>query len=188
MIPSTRRSPSRPDPVLSVPRGQECARRRSRESPSATHGTRAGNPTRISSLGPKRHDALDHASINWRGQSSLTWLRSPRLWRGCRESNSDLTVRSRTPLSVGPHPPSCVPDMCNRGTRRFFDFGRRCRTRTGIQSLEDSVLVLLNEAPSLLLVRDAGIEPASSRLKGECIATSANPANLSRCAGVRAHS
>ena len=26
-------------------------------------GTRAGNPTRISSLGPKRHDALDHASL-----------------------------------------------------------------------------------------------------------------------------
>jgi hypothetical protein len=25
--------------------------------------------------------------------------------------------------------------------------GRRCRTRTGIQSLEDSVLILLNEAP-----------------------------------------
>jgi hypothetical protein len=25
-------------------------------------------------------------------------------------------------------------------------------------------------------VRDAGIEPASSRLKGECIAASANPA------------
>src|SRR5215471_1495784 len=28
------------------------------------NGTRAGNPTRISSLGPKRHDALDHASVN----------------------------------------------------------------------------------------------------------------------------
>jgi hypothetical protein len=26
------------------------------------------------------------------------------------------------------------------------------------------------------MVRDAGIEPASSRLKGECIAASANPA------------
>src|SRR5713226_3634002 len=26
-------------------------------------GTRAGNPTRISSLGPKRHRALDHASL-----------------------------------------------------------------------------------------------------------------------------
>ena len=25
--------------------------------------TRAGNPTRISSLGPKRHHALDHASL-----------------------------------------------------------------------------------------------------------------------------
>src|SRR5207244_11944797 len=27
-------------------------------------GTRAGNPTRISSLGPKRHHALDHASLS----------------------------------------------------------------------------------------------------------------------------
>src|SRR6185312_14335345 len=55
--------------------------------------------------------------------------------------------------------------------------GRRCRTRTGIQSLEGSVLIPLNEAPSFVnLVRDAGIEPASSRLKGECIAASANPA------------
>ena len=26
-------------------------------------GTRAGTPTRISSLGPKRHHALDHASL-----------------------------------------------------------------------------------------------------------------------------
>jgi hypothetical protein len=32
-------------------------------------------------------------------------------------------------------------------------------------------------ASSLTLVRDAGIEPASSRLKGECISLSANPAN-----------
>src|SRR5215813_4487622 len=32
------------------------------------------------------------------------------------------------------------------------------------------------ELPAQILVRDAGIEPASSRLKGECIATSANPA------------
>ena len=32
---------------------------------NTTHpfGTRAGNPTRISSLGPKRHHALDHASL-----------------------------------------------------------------------------------------------------------------------------
>ena len=30
----------------------------------------------------------------------------------------------------------------------------------------------------LTVVRDAGIEPASSRLKGECIAASANPAKL----------
>src|SRR5215467_446677 len=35
------------------------------------------------------------------------------------------------------------------------------------------------------LVRDAGIEPASSRLKGECISKSANPAqNLVSDAGI----
>jgi hypothetical protein len=34
------------------------------------------------------------------------------------------------------------------------------------------------------LVRDAGIEPASSRLKGECISISANPANLVGDAGI----
>ena len=53
-------------------------------------GTRAGNPTRVSSLGPKRHHALDHASVT--------------MWRGCRELNSDLKVRSLAPSSVGPHP------------------------------------------------------------------------------------
>ena len=38
---------------------------------------------------------------------------------------------------------------------------------------------------SLALVRDAGIEPASSRLKGECISLSANPAqNLVGDAGI----
>ena len=111
------------------------------------HGTRAGNPTRISSLGPKRHHALDHASRNW---------------KGCRELNSDLKVRSLAPSIRWTTSPL---------------FGRRCRTRTDIQSLEGSVLIPLNEAPSYVnLVRDAGIEPASSRLKGECIAASANPA------------
>lgn len=33
-------------------------------------------------------------------------------------------------------------------------------------------------------MRDAGIEPASSRLKGECISISANPANLVGDAGI----
>ena len=33
-------------------------------------------------------------------------------------------------------------------------------------------------AASSYLVRDAGIEPASSRLKGECISISANPAKI----------
>src|SRR5215469_15275386 len=37
---------------------------------------------------------------------------------------------------------------------------------------------------SSLLVRDAGIEPASSRLKGECISLSANPAKLVGDAGI----
>ena len=36
----------------------------------------------------------------------------------------------------------------------------------------------------LTLVRDTGIEPASSRLKGECISISANPANLVGDAGI----
>jgi hypothetical protein len=82
------------------------------------HGTRAGNPTRISSLGPKRHHALDHASTNW---------------KGCRELNSDLKVRSLAPSIRWTTPPLV---------------GRRCRTRTDIQSLEGSVLIQLNEAPS----------------------------------------
>lgn len=61
--------------------------------------------------------------------------------------------------------------------------GRHCRTRTDIQSLEGSVLIPLNEAPLFVnLVRDAGIEPASSRLKGKCIAASANPAVFGRYA------
>jgi hypothetical protein len=33
-------------------------------------GTRAGNPTRISSLGPKRHHALDHASETKTGRDA----------------------------------------------------------------------------------------------------------------------
>src|SRR5580693_2844998 len=42
-------------------------------------GTCAGSPTRISSLGPKRHHAL----------TTPAYL----MWRGCRELNSDLKVR-----------------------------------------------------------------------------------------------
>src|SRR5258708_39385745 len=37
---------------------------------------------------------------------------------------------------------------------------------------------------SVNLVRDVGIEPTSSRLKGECISISANPANLVGDAGI----
>src|SRR5579862_1645567 len=33
-------------------------------------GTRAGNPTRTSSLGPKRHHALDHASLTKSGRDA----------------------------------------------------------------------------------------------------------------------
>ena len=33
-------------------------------------GTRAGSPTRISSLGPKRHHALDHASRTKSGRDA----------------------------------------------------------------------------------------------------------------------
>src|SRR2546423_9867940 len=36
----------------------------------------------------------------------------------------------------------------------------------------------------LTLVRDVGIEPTTSRLKGECISLSANPANLVGDAGI----
>jgi hypothetical protein len=39
-------------------------------------------------------------------------------------------------------------------------------------------------ASLLLLVRDVGIEPTSSRLKGECISISANPAKLVGDAGI----
>src|ERR1700741_3572925 len=61
-------------------------------------GTRAGNPTRISSLGPKRHHALDHASTKW---------------KGCRELNSDLKVRSLAPSIRWTTSPICwkaLPD------------------------------------------------------------------------------
>src|SRR5246127_3793463 len=73
-------------------------------------GTRAGNPTRISSLGPKRHHALDHASKklgepmrapNQRKQLARAQRRSVAepsyKWKGCRELNSDLKVRSLAP-------------------------------------------------------------------------------------------
>ena len=65
--------------------------------------------------------------------SSCVRPREPENWKGCRELNSDLKVRSLAP-SI-------------RWTTSPF-IGRRCRTRTDIQSLEDSVLIPLNEAPS----------------------------------------
>src|SRR5712671_8142121 len=42
----------------------------------------------------------------------------------------------------------------------------------------------VHAASLLLLVRDVGIEPTASRLKGECISLSANPANLVGDAGI----
>ena len=116
--------------------------------------------------------------------------------------NSDLKVRSL--------PPSI------RWTTSLI-VGRRCRTRTDIQSLEGSVLILLNEAPSYsqsgagcrnrtcfvslkrrvhsricqsrnLLVGDAGIEPAWSRLRGECIShLCQSPITSGRRGGSRTH-
>jgi hypothetical protein len=124
-----------------------------------THGARAGNPTRTSSLGRKRHRALDHASLTL----------PKRMWRGCRELNSDLKVRSLAPSSVGPHP--------------HIGGGREIRTlivlvkTRGRSSVHCSVM-LCRLFANVTLVRDVGIEPTSSRLKGECISLSANPANL----------
>ena|ERR1700722_2357921 len=119
-------------------------------------GTRAGNPTQISSLGPKRHHALDHASLTI-------------MWRGRRELNSDLKVRSLAPSSVGPHPHM-------EAAERFELSSSEVEAR--------SIDPLCYTASLLLLVRDVGIEPTSSRLKGECISISANPANLVGDAGI----
>jgi hypothetical protein len=72
-------------------------------------GTRAGNPTRISSLGPKRHHALDHASTKW---------------KGCRELNSDLKVRSLAPSIRWTTSPMCwkaLPD-----SNRHSELRRLC--------------------------------------------------------------
>src|SRR5712692_1785915 len=98
--------------------------------------------------------------------SSCLRPREPNLWRGCRELNSDLKVRSLAPSSVGPHP--------------HIGSGREIQTLIvrGRSSAHCSFMLCR------LLVRDAGIEPASSRLKGECISISANPANLVGDAGI----
>ena len=47
-----------------------------------------------------------------------------------------------------------------------------------------SIRPLCYAASFVLLVRDVGIEPTSSRLKGECIPLSANPAKLVGDAGI----
>ena len=65
--------------------------------------------------------------------SSCVRPREPENWKGCRELNSDLKVRSLAPSIRWTTSPIV---------------GRRCRTRTDIQSLEGSVLIQLDEAPS----------------------------------------
>ena len=81
--------------------------------------------------------ARRNSASNWRGRSTLSeaeGVAEPSYkWKGCRELNSDLKVRSLAP-SI-------------RWTTSPF-VGRRCRTRTDIQSLEGSVLIQLDEAPS----------------------------------------
>lgn len=91
------------------------------------------------------------------------------MWRGCRELNSDLKVRSLAPSSVGPHPHM-------EAAERFELSSSEVEAR--------SIDPLCYTASLLLLVRDVGIEPTSSRLKGECISISANPANLVGDAGI----
>src|SRR5713226_1553963 len=78
------------------------------------------------------------------------------MWRGCRELNSDLKVRSLAPSSVGPHP--------------HIGSGREIQTLIvrGRSSAHCSVM-LCRLFANVTLVRDVGIEPTSSRLKGECI-------------------
>src|SRR5215472_15766027 len=101
--------------------------------------------------------APDSAS-NWRGRSSGA-LRSP-LMKWCRmmESNHHLAIIDRG-LDLRANPAWCAVWESNP------------------HLLVVSQLFSSVELPAQqFMVRDAGIEPASSRLKGECIATSANPA------------
>ena len=91
------------------------------------------------------------------------------MWRGCRELNSDLKVRS-----LRPHPLDHIPTL--EVAERFELSSSEVEAR--------SIDPLCYAASLLTLVRDVGIEPTSSRLKGECISISANPANLVGDAGI----
>src|SRR5205823_5851770 len=74
--------------------------------------------------------------------------------------------------------------------RKDHDRGQRCIDPYGIQSLEGSVLIQLNEAP-FLHKSSAGCRNRTCfvSLKRRCIATSANPAYLTfgRRGGSRTH-
>src|ERR1700757_2051645 len=76
------------------------------------------------------------------------------MWRGCRELNSDLKV-----VALRPHPLDHIPTL--EAAARFELASSEVEAR--------SIGPLCYAASLLLLVRDVGIEPTSSRLKGECI-------------------
>lgn len=73
-----------------------------------------------------------------------------------------------------PHPLDHIPTL--EAAERFELSSSEVEAR--------SIDPLCYAASLLLLVRDVGIEPTSSRLKGECISLSANPANLVGDAGI----
>ena len=85
------------------------------------------------------------------------------MWRGCRELNSDLKV-----LALRPYPLDHIPTL--EAAERFELSSSEVEARR--------IRPLCYAASLLTLVRDTGIEPASSRLKGECISISANPARI----------
>jgi hypothetical protein len=142
-------------------------RSRKIENHKFNSGGRAGSQTRICSFGRYRVVQLHYPPI-WNSRresnpdlfvrteaSSCFRPREPhQIWRGCRELNSDLKVRSLAPSSVGPHPP---------------DLEAAERFELSSSEVEARRIGPLCYAASSYLVRDAGIEPASSRLKGECI-------------------
>src|SRR5712692_1890943 len=116
--------------------------------------------------------------------SSCLRPREPNLWRGCGELNSDLKVRSLAPSSVGPHPHIGsgreIQTLIVRGRSsahssvmlcRLFSrlpLGAGCRNRTCFVSLKRRVHIPICQSRKTL-VGDAGIEPAWSRLRVECI-------------------
>ena len=104
------------------------------------------------------------------------------MWRRCRELNSDLKVRSLAPSSVGPHPTLEAAERFELSSseveaRRIgplcyaasllTNSGAGCGNRTHFVSLKRRVHIPICQSRNL--VGDAGIEPAWSRLRGECI-------------------